>query len=169
MAREEERERKTTMSSNWIKISSTKGGRHSMHSFLTTFRFGLEADFHVGLRNNRRWGGAGASVSPSHRIRGYEEKVNGFETGATLPDATTWPASNFSLNWTICLGLLFPKARSTKQLNEVVPPSIRENTESRESERANGGWKLLGARKVVWKWSKNCVKRWFVAKLLRNV
>lgn len=30
-----------------------------MHSFLTTFRFGLEADFHVGLRNNRRWG-AGA-------------------------------------------------------------------------------------------------------------
>lgn len=63
MTREEERERKTTMSSNWIKISSTKGGRHSMHSFLTTFRFGLEADFHVGLRNNRRWGGAAANVS----------------------------------------------------------------------------------------------------------
>lgn len=65
IAREEERERKTTMSSNWIKISSTKGGRHSMHSFLTTFRFGLEADFHVGLRNNRRWG-AGARSQVCH-------------------------------------------------------------------------------------------------------
>lgn len=124
IAWEEERERKTTMSSNWIKISSTKGGRHSMHSFLTTFRFGLEADFHVGLRNNRRWG-AGARkcvtrvwhtppVTHVQGIRGYEEKVNGFETRAYCPATTMWPASNFSLNWTICLGLLFPKARSTE-------------------------------------------------------
>ena len=40
MAREEERERKTTMSSNWIKISPTKGDEtRGVHSFASTRTF----------------------------------------------------------------------------------------------------------------------------------
>lgn len=51
-----------------------------------------------------------------------------------MPDATTWPASNFSLNWTICLGLLFPKARSTEKRNEVV---LRVSVKTRSLAKVN--------------------------------
>ena len=79
MAREEERERKTTMSSNWIKISPTKGDEtRGVHSFASTRTFreskrGSALDFHVGLRNNSRrgwWQLCHASNVPLVSLRG---------------------------------------------------------------------------------------------------